>query len=110
MISSSSKRMDPQVWGSKADREKAIDTLIRYVNKHGSRVLCGYTYNSATGFGLTKVWKLCTDSIEGYRLGLLCIYSNFAKTKESEPQMRSADNVSLRVLNHIIDFIDEHDD
>lgn len=102
--------MDPQVWGSKADREKAIDSLIRYVNKHGSRVLCGYTYNSATGFGLTKVWKLCTDSIEGYRLGLLCIYSNFAKTKESEPQMRSADNVSLRVLNHIIDFIDEHDD
>jgi len=63
MISSSSKRMDPQVWGSKADREKAIDTLIRYINKHCSRVLCGYTYNSATGFGLTKVWKLCTDSI-----------------------------------------------
>ena len=109
-MSSSSTKMDPQVWGTEEARETAIATLIRYVNEHGRRVQCGYTYNSANGFGLTKVWKLCTDSVEGYRLGLLCIYSNFAKTKESEPQMRSADNVSLRVLYHIIDYIEEHDD
>lgn len=97
--------IDPCVWGRDDDRKKVIETLITYTNAKGGTALCNYVHYSANGWGFTQVWKLSTQNLEHYKLGLLCVYSNFDNTKISEAIMRNAENVSLRVLNHIVEHL-----